>query len=261
MNILETIAETKLKEVAALSQERGLDSLRSGALAQAPPKDFLASVNRPGMLSLIAELKKASPSKGVLRDPFDLPGLAQSYAQGGAQALSVLTDVEFFKGHLSYLAQAQKASGLPVLRKDFLIDPLQVYQSREAGADAILLIVAMLESTQLRDLQSLAWSLGMMVLVEVHDRKELEIALAVGVKLLGINNRDLRDFRVRLETTADLIQLCPRDLPVVSESGIRTPEDIRLIRKAGATAVLVGEAFMTSPDPGQAAKDLMSMTD
>ena len=257
MSILQKIAETKREEVARLKKERGLASLKEGALAQAPPRDFLAAVQRPGKLSLIAELKKASPSKGVLRKDFQIEPLAKAYAHAKAQALSVLTDVSYFQGDLSYLKKAKEASGLPVLRKDFIIDEHQVYEAREAGADAILLIVAMMPPAQFKELKAVADELSMASLVEVHDARELEIALRVGTKLLGINNRNLNDFAVTLQTSFDLMKNCPPDLPVVSESGIFTREDCLRLKKAGASGVLVGEAFMTAPDVEAAVKALM----
>jgi indole-3-glycerol phosphate synthase len=257
MSILKKIAATKEEEVAKLKRDRGLVSLRAGARGHAPAKDFKAAVVRPGKLSLIAELKKASPSKGVLRPDFSIEPLAKAYAKGGAQALSVLTDVQYFQGSLPYLREAQQASGLPVLRKDFIIDELQVYEAREAGADAILLIVAMLSLEQLKDLMTLAGELGMVSLVEVHDAKELETALKAEVKLLGINNRNLNDFTVTLQTSLDLMRDLPKDIPVVSESGIFTSADAQSLKKNGASAVLVGEAFMVQKDVEAAVKELM----
>ncbi len=257
MSILQKIAETKKEEVARLKSERGLLSLREGAKRQRAPKNFLGALNHPGKLSLIAELKKASPSKGVLRADFQIEPLAKAYAKAGAQALSVLTDETYFQGHLSYLKSAKEASGLPVLRKDFIIDEHQVYEAREAGADAVLLIVAMLEDAQLKQFQDLAWSLSMAVLVEVHNEPEMERALKCGVKLLGINNRDLNDFSVSLQTTFDLLRKIPTGLSVVSESGIKSREDALKLQEKGITALLVGETFMVSPDIEAAVKALM----
>ncbi len=257
MSILVKITETKKEEVARLKRERGEVSLRAGARSQKAPRDFKGAIHRAGKLSLVAELKKASPSKGVLRPDFQIEPLAQAYAKGGAQALSVLTDVQYFQGALENLRKAQTASGLPVLRKDFILDELQVFESREAGADAILLIVAMLSLEQLKDLQALAQSLAMTVLVEVHDAKEMETALKASVQLLGINNRNLDDFTVTLQTSLDLIKQCPLGLPVVSESGIFTREDALLLKKNGASAILVGEAFMVQKDVEGAVKALM----
>ncbi len=257
MSILQQIAETKSQEVALLKRERGLSSLKEGARSQQAPKDFKRAVQRPGKLSLIAELKKASPSKGVLRSDFQIESLAKAYARAGAQALSVLTDVSYFQGSLDYLKKAQAVSGLPVLRKDFLIDEHQIYEAREAGADGILLIVAMLSLEQLKDFMALASELSMTSLVEVHDEKELETALKAEVKLLGINNRNLNDFVVTLQTSVDLIKRCPKDLPVVSESGIFTRADALLLKEKGASAILVGEAFMISDDVEAAVKAVL----
>lgn len=257
MSLLAKIAETKREEVARLVRERGLASLREGARSQAPPRDFLAAVHRPGKLSLIAELKKASPSRGVLREDFQIESLAGAYARAGAQALSVLTDVSYFQGELSYLDKAKKASNLPVLRKDFLIDEHQIYEAREAGADAILLIAAMMPPAQLKELLAVAESLSMTSLVEVHDEREMEFALRMPTKLLGINNRNLNDFTVSLQTSVDLLKLCPKDLPAVSESGIFTRQDCLSLKNAGASAVLVGEAFMTSSDVEAAVRALI----
>ncbi|HEY5040054.1 MAG TPA: indole-3-glycerol phosphate synthase TrpC [bacterium] len=257
MSILQKITETKKEEIARLKKERGLVSLKEGAQSQKPPRDFYAAVTRPGKLSLIGELKKASPSKGVLRPDFQVQPLALSYAKAGAQALSVLTDVSYFQGSLENLKKVKEVSGLPVLRKDFLIDEHQVYEAREAGADAVLFIVAMLSLEQLKNLMALASELSMTSLVEVHDEKELETALQAGVKLLGINNRNLADFKVTLQTTFELLKKCPKGLTVVSESGIFTRQDAVKLRDAGVSSILVGEAFMTSPDIEKAVKALL----
>jgi len=257
MSILQKIAATKREEVARLKQTRGLASLKEGALNQAPPRDFLKAIHRPGKISLIAELKKASPSRGVLREDFQIEPLAKAYARAGAQVLSVLTDVSYFQGNLSYLQKAKAASGLPVLRKDFIIDEHQIYEAREAGADAILLIAAMMPPAQLKELKAVADQLSLASLVEVHDEREMEMALIAGTKLLGINNRNLNDFSVSLQTSLELLKKCPKDLPVVSESGIFTREDCLLLKREGASAVLVGEAFMTAPDVEAAVKALM----
>lgn len=257
MSILQKIAETKREEVARLKRERGLASLKEGARSQSAPKDFLKAIQRPGKLSLIGELKKASPSKGVLRPNFMIESLAKDYAKAGVQALSVLTDVQYFQGDLSYLKKAKDASGLPALRKDFLIDEHQVYEAREAGADAILLIAAMMPPAKLKELLAVAAELSMTSLVEVHDERELEMALVAGSKLLGINNRNLNDFSVTLQTSFDLLKKVPKGLPVVSESGIFGRKDALQLRDAGASAILVGEAFMTSNDIPAAVKSLM----
>ncbi len=257
MSILQKIALTKKEEISLLKRDRGLVSLKQGAKAQKTPLDFKKAIQRSGKLSLIAELKKASPSKGILRADFQIEPLAEAYAKAGAQALSILTDVQYFQGDLSYLKKAQAVSGLPVLRKDFIIDEHQVYEAREAGADAILLIVAMLSLEQLKDLQALAQSLGMTVLVEVHDGHEMETALRADIQLLGINNRNLNDFTVTLQTSLELIENCPVGLPVVSESGIFTREDALLLQNKGISAILVGEALITQIDVEAAVKSLM----
>jgi indole-3-glycerol phosphate synthase len=257
MSILKEIAAAKREEVARLKRERGLASLKEGARSQSAPRDFLKAVHRPGRLSLIGELKKASPSKGLLRADFNVEQLAKAYFLGGAQALSVLTDKPHFQGALEYIKTASHASGLPVLRKDFLIDESQLYEAREAGADAVLFIAALLPPAQLKEFMALAQELSMTGLVEVHDERELETALPCGVKLLGINNRDLNEFTVNLQTSLDLLKKCPKGLAVVSESGIFTRKDALVLQKAGASAILVGEAFMTSSDIGKAIQELM----
>jgi len=257
MSILQKIAETKREEIAKLKRERGLSSLRDGAKSQSVSRDFLKAIQRPGKLSLVGELKKASPSKGVLKPDFQIEPLAKAYSEAGVQALSVLTDVQYFQGDLSYLKKAKEVSGLPVLRKDFLIDELQVYEAREAGADAILLIAAMMPPAKLKELLTVSNELSMASLIEVHDERELEIALVAGAKLLGINNRNLDDFTVTLQTSFNLLQKCPKGLPVVSESGIFTREDANRLRRSGASAILVGEAFMTAPNIEAAVKSLM----
>ncbi len=257
MTILQTIAEAKKNEVTKLKRERLLSSLKEGARSQQPPRDFHAALKRDGKLSLIAELKKASPSRGIIRPDFDVASLARDYALGGAQALSVLTDETFFQGSLSYLQVAREASNLPVLRKDFLIDEWQVWQAREAGADAILLIVALLPLGHLKDLRDLGKSLGMAVLVEVHDARELDNARSASCELIGVNNRNLNDFTVDFKTTLDLLPRCPKEATVVSESGIFKRADTETLKAAGVRAVLVGEALMTSPLLSKAVKDLM----
>jgi indole-3-glycerol phosphate synthase len=257
MSILQEIAAAKREEVSRLKKERGLASLKEGARSQSAPKDFLAAVHRPGKLSLIGELKKASPSKGLIRADFNVEPLAKAYSAAGVQALSVLTDQPYFQGSLEYLKIAAGASGLPVLRKDFLIDECQVYEAREAGADAVLFIVALLSPAQLKEFMALSRELSLTSLVEVRDERELETALQCGVKLLGINNRDLNEFTVNLQTSLNLLKKCPKDLAVVSESGIFTRQDAQALQKAGASAILVGEAFMASPDMGKAVRDLM----
>ncbi len=217
----------------------------------------MKAIQRTGKLSLIGELKKASPSKGLLRKNFPVESLAKAYSNAGVQALSVLTDSQYFQGSLEHLKTAKDACELPVLRKDFILDELQVYQAREAGADAILLIAAMMPPAKLKELSAVSEELSMPSLVEVHDERELDAALRSGAKILGINNRNLNDFSVSLQTSLALLKKCPQGVPVVSESGIFTRADALLLKKAGASAILVGEAFMTAQDLVSAVKNLM----
>jgi indole-3-glycerol phosphate synthase len=230
-----------------------LDDLRTRLRDLAPPRGFAAALRRridAGRAAVIAEVKKASPSRGVLRADFRPADIATSYAAGGAACLSVLTDRDFFQGDDEYLRQARAACTLPVLRKDFVIDAYQVYESRLLGADCILLIVAALGDARLSEFAGLAAQLELDVLVEVHDADELARALALNVPLVGVNNRDLRSFDIRLETTLDLLPAIPPDRVVVTESGIHTVQDVQRLRAHGVNAFLVGEAFMRAPDPG-----------
>jgi len=253
-DILKKICHRKVEEVSARAEQRSLAELRA-RLAEAPPvRGFAAALGErvaAGRPAVIAEIKRASPSKGVLRADFRPAEIAASYERGGAACLSVLTDVDFFQGCDAYLQQARAACRLPVIRKDFIIDPYQVYEARALGADCILLIAACLADGALRDLNGLAHELGMDVLVEVHDADELTRALAVPGRLIGINNRDLRSFAVTLDTTLGLLGRIPDDRLVVTESGILGPEDVALMRRHGVHAFLVGEAFMRAPDPGE----------
>ena len=251
--ILDTIMARKRDEVAARRKRHSLADQEAFAREASPVRGFTRSLQRriaDGAPGVIAEIKKASPSKGVIRADFQPARIAESYQQGGASCLSVLTDIDFFQGADDYLVQARGACALPVLRKDFTVDAYQVYEARTLGADCILLIVAALDDAALADLSHLALGLGMDVLVEVHDIDELERALQVGAPLVGINNRSLRTFDVTLQTTLDLKQAVPRDRVLVTESGIATPDDVALIRANGVHAFLVGEAFMRAPDPG-----------
>ena len=254
-DILDRILAAKRQEVLAARLGRPLAALREDAARAAPPRGFAARLREKlaaGQPAVIAEIKRASPSKGVLRAEFDPESIAVAYAASGAACLSVLTDHLFFRGAPEHLAAARMACGLPVLRKDFVIDPYQVFEARAMGADCILLIVAALSDAALRELEAVALDLGMDVLVEVHDRGELDRALALRTPLVGINNRNLRTFETRLETTLDLLPELPPERLVVTESGIRGPADVARMRAAGVNAFLVGEAFMRAPDPGAA---------
>lgn len=264
-DVLDRILAVKREEIARARARDALAPLRRRAEARSDLRDFAAALERPiraGRAGVIAEIKKASPSRGVLRADFDPPAIAASYARHGAACLSVLTDEAFFQGRLDYLEQARSAAGLPALRKDFLIDEYQVFESRAAGADAVLLIVAALEDALLRDLAACAATLGLAVLVEVHNAQELDRALALApasagpagrtaAPLIGINNRNLRSFEVSLQTTLDLLPRVGAGRRVVTESGILAPADVARMRAAGVHAFLVGEAFMRAPEPGE----------
>lgn len=252
-DILNKILATKRIEVEKAMAVKPLDKLRDEAYREPDPRDFAGSIharmiaNKP---AVIAEIKKASPSKGVIRENFNPAEIARSYEKGGAACLSVLTDEQYFQGSAKYLKEARTAVKLPVLRKDFMIEPYQIYESRAMGADCILLIVAALELPRMLELETIAHDLGMAVLVEVHDSDELERALRLETPLIGINNRNLRTFDVSLDTTLDLLKQLPEDRFVITESGIFTPEDVALMRQNDVHAFLVGEAFMRQPDPG-----------
>ncbi len=252
-DVLKKIVARKSEEIAERSARHPLRAMQAAAEAGGPVRGFVNAIRRriaAGHPAVIAEAKKASPSKGVLRPEFDPAAIARSYARGGATCLSVLTDVDFFQGSDEYLVRARAACALPVLRKDFVVDPYQVYEARAMDADCILLIAACLDDATLRGLCGLARRLGMDVLIEVHDGDELERALALDNPLVGINNRDLRTFDVSLDTTLGLLPRVPADRIVVTESGIVGPEDVRRMRDRGVHAFLVGEAFMRAEDPG-----------
>ncbi len=254
-DILRTILARKAEEIAERSARTPLAELRARAANASPVRPFAAALESDivaGRAGVIAEVKRASPSKGLIRPDFEPAAIARSYAAGGASCLSVLTDRDFFQGSEDFLVAARSACDLPVLRKDFTVDPYQVYEARAIGADCILLIVAALDDARLAELLGLAHELGMDALVEVHDAAELERALALPARLVGINNRDLRTFETRLETTLGLLAGIPADRRVVTESGIHTPEDVVRLRAAGVQAFLIGEAFMRAPDPGTA---------
>ena len=249
MNVLDKILEVKRREIAEakarLPQPKG----------EGPVRDFIAAL-RKKRPAVIAEIKKASPSRGVLRSNFDPAAIARSYEKNGAACMSVLTDKEFFQGDSAYLKAAREACALPALRKDFVIDPWQVHESRMLGADCILLIAACLSREEMRELEGVAHSHGMAVLVEVHDGEELEKAAALKTPLLGINNRNLKTFETKLETTIDLLPRIPKGRIVVTESGILAPADVARMRRHGVETFLVGEAFMRASDPGEALRTL-----
>jgi indole-3-glycerol phosphate synthase len=252
-DILNKILETKKIEIAAAKAKVGLPEMH--ALAESAPKtrDFIGSIRKKivaGKAAVIAEIKKASPSKGVIRPDFKPSEIASSYEKGGAACLSVLTDIEYFQGSPEYLKQARAACNLPVLRKDFMIDEYQVYEARAMWADCILLIAAAIDLSKMRELENIAHKLGMAVLVEVHNGEELDLALQLETPLLGINNRNLRTFEVTLDTTLGLLNRLPKDKIVVTESGIFTSEDVKLMRNNQVNTFLVGEAFMRQDDPG-----------
>lgn len=260
-DILEKIIEVKRQEVHFALKRKSLAVVRADAESRVLSRDFLGAMRAKvaaGLPAVIAEVKKASPSKGVLRPEFVPADIAQSYAEHGAACLSVLTDRQFFQGGIDDLKQARASCDLPVLRKDFMVDAYQIYESRAAGADCILLIAACLDDAQLRDLEALALSLSMAVLVEVHDGAELDRALALKTPLLGINNRNLKTFEVSLQTTLDLKARVPADRLLVTESGISSVADVQLMRRAGVHAFLVGEAFMRAPEPGQVLAELFA---
>ena len=258
-DILRRIVAVKHEEIAEAKRLRDAASLRREALDQAPARDFIGALRAKlavGQPAVIAEIKKASPSKGVIREHFLPAEIAASYARHGAACLSVLTDRQFFQGEAAYLQQARAACNLPVLRKDFMVDAWQVDEARAWGADCILLIAACLDDAQMADLEAQALGLGMAVLVEVHDADELERALRLKTPLLGINNRNLKTFEVTLDTTLGLLPRVPADRLLVTESGILGRADVQRMRDAHVHAFLVGEAFMRADDPGAALADL-----
>jgi indole-3-glycerol phosphate synthase len=254
-DILDKIVAVKHQEVAAASKRKSLQAVRADAESRVLTRDFVGALRAKiaaGRPAVIAEVKKASPSKGVLRADFIPADIAQSYAEHGAACLSVLTDVQFFQGQVDYLKQARASCQLPVLRKDFMVDAYQIYESRAMGADAVLLIAACLDDARMKDLEAIALGLDMAVLVEVHDARELERALQLKTPLVGINNRNLQTFEVSLDTTLALQAQVPADRLLVTESGIHTRDDVLRMGAAGINAFLVGEAFMRAPEPGEA---------
>ena len=265
-DILEKIVATKKIEIARNLKQLSLANQRDQAESnnqdtKLKPRGFIRSIEEKiasGKAGVITEIKKASPSKGILRENFIPSEIAQSYEKHGAACLSVLTDVDYFQGCNDYLQQARAACSIPVLRKDFTIDPYQIYEARAIGADAILLIVACLELTQMKELESCAHELGLDVLVEVHNAKELDQALELNTPLFGINNRNLKTFEVTLQTTLSLLSSVPSNKTLVTESGILNRADVQLMRDNKVNAFLVGEAFMRSPNPGAALSDLFA---
>ena len=261
-DILIKIVAVKREEIAASLAQKPLAAMRFDAESRVLTRDFVGALKAKiaaGKPAVIAEVKKASPSKGVLRADFIPADIAQSYAEFDAACLSVLTDKDFFQGSVDYLKQARASCSLPVLRKDFMIDPYQIYESRVMGADCILLIAACLDDPQMKAMEALAFSLDMAVLVEVHDEAELERALKLKTPLIGINNRNLKTFEVSLDTTLRMISKVPADRILVTESGIATPADVQQLRAAGVNAFLIGEAFMRAEDPGVALAQLFKV--
>jgi indole-3-glycerol phosphate synthase len=255
--ILNKIIENKRVEVERAKKSISLDFLKSELQNLDKTKGFCESIRPDGSTKVIAEIKCASPSKGLLRPDFNPVEISKSYSRGGASAISVLTDSRFFKGSLNHLRDVRSSVEIPLLRKDFIIDLYQVYESRFYGADAILLIVAALDSTILKELLELARLLDMDAIVEIHDEAELDKALQAGSKIIGINNRDLKTFDVSLETSLRLCKLIPREKLIISESGIGSSDDIKRLKSAGINVLLIGETFMRSPDPGEELRKLL----
>lgn len=259
MTILDEILEHKRAEVAQRKRNRNFESVRAAAESCPPARGFTDALEKKvaaGAPGVIAEIKKASPSKGVIREQFDPVAIARSYEAGGAACLSVLTDERYFQGHDDYLKAARAAVDLPVLRKDFVVDAYQLFEARDLGADCVLLIAAALEAAHLRELHDTATTLGLDVLVEVHDAAELASALTIQPRLVGINNRNLKTFETRLDTTYGLLPTIPDGVTVVTESGIAKREDVEAMRQRGVHCFLVGEAFMRAADPGAALAEM-----
>ncbi len=258
-NILDTIIATKFEEIKESQKIKSLDQLQDEVINASQPRGFVKAIEMQlskNKAAVIAEIKKASPSKGVIRENFNPKEIAISYEKGGATCLSVLTDQQYFKGHANYLKEARAACNLPVLRKDFMVDPYQIYEARAMGADCILLIVAALPLSLMQELEEITHSLGMNVLVEVHNQEELDLALQLKTSLLGINNRNLKTFDVSLATTFDLIKNISSDKIIVTESGIFTSNDVKMMQDHHVNTFLIGEAFMRESDPGQSLKNL-----
>ena len=260
-NILEKIVASKRQEIVAAQQQRSADDLRALVAAAPEPRDFAAALATPGEVSLLAEVKKASPSKGVIRADFDPVTIARIYEQHGARAISVLTDEPFFQGHLDYLRDVRAAVRVPVLRKDFIIDRYQLLEARAVGADAVLLIAECLDDCNLRALHNEAIELGMTPLVELYEPENLPRVLEAGATVVGINNRDLRTFEVDLEHTVRMAEQIPDECTIVGESGIRTAADVALLAAGGVDAILVGESLMASSDIGAAVDSLLDRSE
>ena len=259
--VLRRICDRKLEEIQERKTLRALDTLKEQALAQSAPRGFIDALRvraNAGHPAVIAEIKKASPSKGVIREDFNPAEIAKSYEDGGAACLSVLTDVDFFQGADDYLKSARAVCQLPAIRKDFTLDTYQIWESRALGADALLLIVACVDDAQLADLYAEAREAQLDVLVEVHDPVELERALTLDLELIGVNNRDLHTFDTTLQTTLDLLPDIPADVTVVTESGLHTAADMKLMLDHGVSTFLIGESFMRQPSPGDALSAMMS---
>jgi indole-3-glycerol phosphate synthase len=257
-NILNKILSTKSSEIAEAKKSISIEQLKKQSLELNKPRDFIQALREKHLnaeAAVIAEIKKASPSKGIIRENFDPVLIAQSYENGGAACLSVLTDRDYFQGHPDFIKQVKLSTKLPVLRKDFIIDPYQVYESRALGADCILLIVAALDLEKMKELESIANDLGMAVLVESHNQLELDAALELNTPLMGINNRDLKTFEVSLKTSIDLVKSIKDRIPI-TESGIFNREDIKLMNENHINTFLVGEAFMRQDEPGEALKEI-----
>ena len=258
-NILDTIIATKFEEIQESQKIKSLHQLKDEVKSASQPRGFVKAIETQllkNKSAVIAEIKKASPSKGVIRENFNPKEIAISYEKGGATCLSVLTDQKYFQGHTNYLKEARAACSLPVLRKDFMVDPYQIYEARMMGADCILLIVAALSFDLMKELEAMAHALDMDVLVEVHNQAELDLALQLKTLLLGINNRNLKTFEVSLQTTFDLIKNVSVDKVIVTESGIFTPMDIKIMQDHHVNTFLIGEAFMRESDPGKSLKTL-----
>ncbi len=260
-NILHRIVQARLASIAHRKRVLPVVALKIAVEKKvAPPRDFAGALSRPSGINIISELKKASPSRGVIRQEYAPAALAASLEEAGAAALSVLTEEDFFSGSLADLKEVSRVTKIPILRKDFIVDPWQVWETRAAGADSFLLIAAILDDSSLRELLDLGRSLKMEALVEVHSRKELERALAAGARIVGVNNRDLRDFQVHVETSLELAEAIPDDRIAVSESGLRSHDDLVRLQLAGFDAFLIGEQVMQSADPGAALRELREPT-